>query len=166
MPFDNNMLDSLDTGVIGPVTTMPSFEAAFGKLPSALHGIVVSCILLAAAVASLFAGALSDRFGRPRAIAIGCLGFAIGAAIEAGASSLGMFMTGRCVVGVGEGLFLSTVVVYTILSSIGKLPADKSLVTSAKLRLLDFAVSWPPPYKSSSVLGSWLGTSCATVQSL
>ena len=110
----NNDHNSLDTGVIGPVTTMPPFEAAFGNLPSALHGIVVSCLLLAATVASLFAGALSDRFGRPRAIAIGCLAFSIGAAIEAGSSSLGMFIAGRCIVGVGEGLFLSTLVVYAL----------------------------------------------------
>jgi MFS family permease len=113
--IDNTGRNSLDTGVIGPVTTMASFEFTFGNLPSALHGIVVSCLLLAATFASLFAGALSDRFGRPRAIAIGCLTFGIGAAIETGASSLDMFIAGRCIVGVGEGLFLSTLVVYALL---------------------------------------------------
>jgi MFS family permease len=113
----NNGGNSLDTGIIGPVTTMPSFEETFGSLSSALHGIVVSSLLLAATVASLFAGALSDRFGRPRAIAIGCLTFSIGAAVEAGASNLGMFIAGRCIVGVGEGLFLSTLIVYALAPS-------------------------------------------------
>lgn len=103
--------NSLDTGVIGPVTTMPTFTDYFGHLSSGEHGIVVSSLLLSATIASLFAGSLSDTLGHPRAIAIGSLVFAIGAALEAAAKNLVMFIIGRIVVGIGEGLFLSTLVV-------------------------------------------------------
>ncbi|MCJ1248378.1 hypothetical protein MMC30_005595 [Trapelia coarctata] len=106
------LLNGLDTGTIGPVTAMPSFFDSFGIQSSSLTGLVVSSILLPATFASLFAGALSDSLGRTRAVAIGALFFAIGAALEASAVNLGMLIAGRCVVGTGEGLFLSTLVVY------------------------------------------------------
>lgn len=62
-----------------------------------------------AATSSLFAGHLADSVGRVRGVAIGELIFGIGAAIEAGSvKSLGMLIVGRCVAGIGEGLFLST----------------------------------------------------------
>ena len=105
------LLNGLDTGTIGPVITMPSFTNSFGALSSSLNGLVVSSILLPATFASLFAGALSDGLGRTRAVAIGALFFAMGAALEASAVNLGMLIAGRCVVGIGEGLFLSTLVV-------------------------------------------------------
>jgi MFS family permease len=69
-------------------------------------------MLLAATVASLFAGALADRIGRPRAVAVGALFHGIGAVLESGAAALGMFVVGRCIVGIGQGLFLSTLYVY------------------------------------------------------
>jgi MFS family permease len=105
------LLNGLDTGTIGPVTTMPSFTDSFGVLSSTLNGLVVSSILLPATFSSLFAGAIADSLGRTRAVAIGALFFAIGAALEASAVNLGMLIGGRCVVGLGEGLFLSTLVV-------------------------------------------------------
>ncbi|MCJ1262955.1 hypothetical protein MMC22_002825 [Lobaria immixta] len=106
------LLNGLDTGTIGPVTAMPSFTENFGVLSSTLHGMVISSVLLPATFASLFAGPLSDNVGRTRAVALGAVFFAIGAALEASAVSIGMLVAARCVVGVGEGLFLSTLVVY------------------------------------------------------
>lgn len=91
---------------------MASFTSTFGELSSTLHGLVVSSVLLTATLASLFAGQISDQFGRTKAIALGAALFGIGAALETGAVSLGMFICGRCVVGIGEGTFLSTLVVY------------------------------------------------------
>ena len=110
----SNMLSvrcSLDSGAIGPVTVMKSFIDTFGELSASQHGLVISSILLSATVASLFAGALSDSLGRSRAIAIGALVFAIGAALEAGAMHLAMLIVGRLIVGAGEGIFLSVIVV-------------------------------------------------------
>ncbi|EEH35738.2 hypothetical protein PAAG_00061 [Paracoccidioides lutzii Pb01] len=106
------VLNGLDTGVIDPITTMSSFTDEFGHPSPAIHGMIVSSILLSMAITSLFAGSISDNLGRTRAIALGALLYAIGATIEAGARILGVFLFGRLVAGVGEGFFLSTLVVY------------------------------------------------------
>ncbi|KAL8632056.1 hypothetical protein Q9189_002199 [Teloschistes chrysophthalmus] len=91
---------------------MPGFADSFGTFPPTIHGLVVSSILLPAAFTSFFAGHLADRVGRLNAIMIGATIFGMGAALEAGAVCLGMFIPGRALAGIGEGFFLSTVVVY------------------------------------------------------
>ena len=105
------LLNGLDTGTIGPVTSMPSFRASFGPLSPTMQGLVISSVLLPATFASLFSGAVSDSLGRTRVLALGGLVFAVGAGLEAGSQSLGILIAGRGVVGMGEGLFLSTLVV-------------------------------------------------------
>ena len=92
---------------------MPQFVESFGgSISPSTRGIVVSSVLISATFTSLFSGALSDSMGRSRAIAIGSAWFALGAALESGAVNLTMFIVGRLIVGIGEGLFLSTLVVY------------------------------------------------------
>lgn len=91
---------------------MPGFSESFGALSPTVHGLVVSSILLPAAFTSFFAGHLADKVGRLNAITIGAVIYAVGAAVEAGAVSLTMFIPGRALAGIGEGLFLSTVIVY------------------------------------------------------
>jgi len=102
----------LDTGTIGPITAMPQFAKTFGPISSTTHGLVVSTILIPAAVASFFGGHLANSVGRPRGIAIGAGIFGLGAAVEGSSVKLGMLIAGRAVKGIGEGFFLSTVVVY------------------------------------------------------
>ncbi|KAL4935370.1 hypothetical protein BDV06DRAFT_234367 [Aspergillus oleicola] len=102
----------MDTGIIGPVTVMDSFVKQFGNQSATVHGLLVSAILIPAAISSFFAGYLADKFGRPKGIGIGTMIFGLGAAIEAGAVHVGMFVVGRCVEGIGEGLYLGTLVVY------------------------------------------------------
>ncbi|TAQ89296.1 hypothetical protein B7494_g2383 [Chlorociboria aeruginascens] len=106
------LLNGLDTGSIGPITVMASFSTQFGHLSSTLHGLVISLLLLAATFVALIAGGVSDSIGRSRTIAIGGLIFTIGAGLEVGAVNLGMLIAGRLVVGAGEGMFLSALVVY------------------------------------------------------
>lgn len=102
----------MDTGIIGPVTDMEDFKAEFGgSQNSTIHGLIVSSILIPAALSSFFAGYVADHLGRPKGICIGTFIFGIGAAIEAGAVHLAMFIVGRVVEGVGEGLFLGNLVV-------------------------------------------------------
>lgn len=103
----NGILFGMDTGVIGPVTDMKDFKASFGGSQNAtIHGLIVSSILIPAALSSFFAGHLADKLGRPKGIGIGVFIFGVGAAIEAAAVRLGMFIGGRVVEGLGEGLFL------------------------------------------------------------
>lgn len=106
------LLFGLDTGCIGPVTTMPTFTDSFGTLSSSVHGILVSSILIPASLTSFFAGSVADAFGRVTAVSLGGLVFAIGTALASAAQNLAMLFVGRCITGVGEGLFLSTLVVY------------------------------------------------------
>ena len=101
----------MDTSIIGPVTVMRSYVARFGEQSAIIHGAVVSSILIPAALSSFFAGYVADLLGRPKCIGIGALIFSIGAAIEAGAVDLAMFVVGRCIEGLGEGLYLGTLVV-------------------------------------------------------
>lgn len=92
---------------------MKDFKAVFGgSQSSTIHGLIVSSILIPAALSSLFAGHLADRLGRAMGISIGCFFFGVGAAIEASAVALGMFIAGRVIEGLGEGLFLGNLVVY------------------------------------------------------
>ncbi|KAJ5263875.1 hypothetical protein N7478_011480 [Penicillium angulare] len=107
------MLCSANGILFGPVTDMKDFKAQFGgSQNSTIHGLIVSSILIPAALSSLFAGHLADRFGRAMSISIGCFIFGVGAAIEASAVNLGMFIAGRVIEGLGEGLFLGNLVVY------------------------------------------------------
>lgn len=102
----------MDTGIIGSVVVMDQFKQKFGSFSSIVHGLVVSSILIPAAFSSFFGGKLADWIGRPKSIAIGALIFGIGCAFEAGAVHLAMFIVGRVVEGLGEGLYLGTLVVY------------------------------------------------------
>ncbi|KAK8002175.1 hypothetical protein PG991_014397 [Apiospora marii] len=105
-------LFGIDTGIIGPVTVMDDFKTYVGDPSPTIHGLIVSSILIPAALSSFFAGKVADRLGRSRGIAIGSLVFGLGAALEAASVHIAMFVVGRIVEGVGEGLYLGTLVVY------------------------------------------------------
>ncbi|KAJ4164404.1 hypothetical protein LMH87_006080 [Akanthomyces muscarius] len=105
-------LQGIDTGIIGPVTVMDKYVQHFGHPSPAIHGLVVSSILLSAAVTSFLAGHVADNLGRSSGIAIGGFIFAFGAAVEAGAVHLGMFIAGRLIVGVGEGFINGIMLAY------------------------------------------------------
>ncbi|GAA6001434.1 hypothetical protein JCM10207_006665 [Rhodosporidiobolus poonsookiae] len=108
-------LFGFDTGSIGAITTMEEFERTFGggKLGELLRGVIVSLILITSGVTGVLAGTVSDKLSRKWTISLGAAIFAIGSAISAGAvTSLGVLMLGRCIAGLGEGLFLSILAVY------------------------------------------------------
>lgn len=91
---------------------MSAFKDTFGPFSATLHGVVVSSILLPGALTAMLAGVLADRYGRTSLIGIGGCTYAVGAAVECSSTYLGVFILGRLIKGVGEGLFLSTVYVY------------------------------------------------------
>jgi MFS family permease len=104
-------LFGVDTGIIGPVTVMEDFTRYVGNPSPTIHGLIVSSILIPAAISSFFAGKVADHLGRTRGIAIGSFIFAVGAALEAASVHIGMFVVGRVIEGIGEGLYLGTIVV-------------------------------------------------------
>jgi MFS family permease len=91
---------------------MKQFAKTFGNLSPTVQGLVVSSILIPAALASIVAGPLSDRISRTRTFTIGGAVFALGAALESASSHIAMLIIGRCLSGVGEGIFLSILTVY------------------------------------------------------
>ena len=90
---------------------MTHYVSQFGSQTATIHGAIVSAIHVPAALSSFFAGHIADRFGRAVCIAMGAFIFGTGAALEAGAVTLSMFVIGRCIEGLGEGLYLGTLVV-------------------------------------------------------
>ncbi|KAI4860529.1 general substrate transporter [Hypoxylon rubiginosum] len=105
-------LFGIDTGIIGPVTVMEDFTRYVGNPTPTVHGLIVSSILIPAAVSSFFAGRVADALGRPRGIAIGSFVFGVGAALEGASMHIAMFIVGRIIEGVGEGLYLGMLIVY------------------------------------------------------
>ena len=105
------LLNGLDTGCIGPITSMKPFHAVVGELSPGLLGFTVSLIMLAGAAPSVFAGYLADRFGRLKIINAGAVLFLIGAVMQGAAGGLKVFLAGRAVAGFGEGVYLSNVTV-------------------------------------------------------
>lgn len=100
------------------ISCQPNFALRVSKFKDslrdlALNGLSVSSVLLPAAFTSFFAGHLAGKVGRQKAIMIHAAIFGVGAALDAGAVSLGIFIPGRALRGVGEGFFLSNAVVYT-----------------------------------------------------
>ncbi|KAJ3522728.1 hypothetical protein NM688_g8835 [Phlebia brevispora] len=79
-----------------------------------VQGLIVSSILLTASLASLVSGPLSNRISRTRTIALGAITFSAGSAIACSSGALAQLFVGRCIAGVGEGLFLSAITVYTV----------------------------------------------------
>ncbi|KAI1469119.1 major facilitator superfamily domain-containing protein [Daldinia caldariorum] len=109
-------LFGIDTGIIGLGTVMGDFAAYVGNLSPAIYGLIVSSIPIPAAISSLFAGRLADALGRPYEIAIGSLVFGVGAAFEGASVHIAMFIVGRIIEGIGEGLYLSVLVVQLLIT--------------------------------------------------
>jgi sugar porter (SP) family MFS transporter len=166
----------LDTGTIGPVTTMASFKDTFGELSATVHGVVVSSILLTGAISALFAGILADRHGRVRIISVGSFIYGIGAAIECASGLLGVFILGRLIKGVGEGLFLSAIYVQVseisparirgIMTSLPQFLIVSGLVSGyficyGTARMENTSASWRLPLGLASVLA--FGFSASTL---
>ncbi|EWC43634.1 hypothetical protein DRE_01521 [Drechslerella stenobrocha 248] len=116
------LLFGFDTGSIGPITVMQQFQKDFGDLSPTLHGVIISMILLTAAVSSIFAGHLADKISRTHTTCVGAGIFAIGSLLQAiaglGSSSragkLGALLLGRSIAGIGEGFFLTSAQVYLV----------------------------------------------------
>jgi MFS family permease len=102
-------LNGLDTGCIGPITSMPEFQAVIGRLSPGTLGFTVSLIMLTGAVPSVFAGYLADKYGRLRVIGAGSILFVVGAIMQGAAGKLPTFLVGRAIAGLGEGAFLSNI---------------------------------------------------------
>lgn len=168
-------LFGFDTGSIGPITIMPKFQEQFanrhstesGALSPTVQGLIVSSILITASLASVVSGPLSDRISRTRTVALGAVVFSFGSTIACSAGTLPQIFVGRCIAGVGEGLFLSAVTVYAVeiapASSRGRLGSVVQLLITIGIAV---GLCFPPTYLTLRKLDEFLYaqvTSCATV---
>lgn len=106
------VLNGLDTGSIGAVTSMWQFAEAFGTLSPTMRGFVVSLIMLTGAASSLFAGQMADKWGRLSVSCIGALAFLTGVVLQIATERLEVFLLGRAIAGFGQGIWLGNTVVY------------------------------------------------------
>jgi MFS family permease len=140
---------------------MPHFENTIGNLSPVMRGFTVALIMMTAALPCIFSGQLADRFGQLTVVMAGALVFTIGVALEGGSSELAMFLVGRALAGIGEGLWLSNVSVYVRNLSKIEIQLMGSLAISQKsLQVLSVGL-WFPCRSSCALLGSVLGTSHA-----
>jgi sugar porter (SP) family MFS transporter len=103
------LLFGYDTGVISGAVIFLTKQFGLSAFPEEL---VVSMVLVGAAVGALSGGRLADRFGRRRMLLVTSLIFIVGAIACALCTSLGMLLVGRVIVGLGIGLSSTTVPVY------------------------------------------------------
>lgn len=103
------LLFGYDTGVISGALLFIQQEFALSVFRQEL---VVSVVLVGAAVAALGGGRLADRFGRRATLLLTAAIFVAGALVCALASSAAMLIAGRIVVGIGIGLASTTVPLY------------------------------------------------------
>jgi SP family galactose:H+ symporter-like MFS transporter len=103
------LLFGYDTGVISGAELF--FKNDFTLSTFALE-VIVSGVLAGAAVGALAGGRLADIFGRRLLLIATAIIFAAGALICAAATSPGMLIVGRIIVGLGIGLSSGTVPVY------------------------------------------------------
>lgn len=103
------LLFGYDTGVISGALLFIEREFALSTFRQEL---VVSVVLIGAAVAALGGGRLADRFGRRATLLVTAAIFIAGALVCALAPSAAVLIIGRLIVGVGIGLASTTVPVY------------------------------------------------------
>jgi MFS transporter, SP family, galactose:H+ symporter len=103
------LLFGYDTGVISGALIF--IRTQFG-LSTFQQELVVSVVLVGAAVGALSGGRLADIFGRRLMLLVTALIFVVGALICAGAPSVGVLVIGRLIVGLGIGFATSTVPIY------------------------------------------------------
>lgn len=95
---------------------MPHFEHTMGVLTPVMRGFAVSLLLLMGAVPAIFAGQLADQYGQLRVVMAGASVFTLGAILQAACDGLPMLLVGRALAGLGEGLWLSNVSVYVVVT--------------------------------------------------
>src|ERR1700733_8162636 len=103
------LLFGYDTGVISGALIFIQKSFALSVFHQEL---VVSVVLVGAAVASLTGGRLADHIGRRMNLALTSLIFILGAIICAAAGSEMALIVGRTIVGIGIGLASATVPLY------------------------------------------------------
>lgn len=108
------LLYGLDTGSIGPITSMPQFSASIGHLTPTQQGVYVASILLAAAASSLASGHVSDAISRRYGILTGAILSIVGTVLSAASPTFSALIVARLVSGAGFGQCIAVSTVYLV----------------------------------------------------
>lgn len=100
---------------MGAINAMKPYQESFGLSgESSTKGIVFIIYNLGQIAAFPFCGMLADGFGRRWCIFIGCFIVLIGTAVQGAASTLGGFIGGRFVLGLGAAIASAAGPTYTV----------------------------------------------------
>ena len=95
------LLSGYDTGVISGA--LPFIKNSF-TLSTFQQGLVVSIVLVGAAIAAIGGGSFSDRIGRRKSLILTSAVFITGALVSATAPSMPVLIAGRVVIGLESAL--------------------------------------------------------------
>ncbi|KAG5368663.1 Sugar transporter STL1 [Yarrowia sp. C11] len=116
------LLFGYDQGVMGGLLTLPSFVKQFPKMDTSdylppdvksfnttIQGTAIAIYEIGCMMGALFTMWAGDKVGRRYIIYYGSIIMTVGAVLQCASYSLGMFITGRVVSGVGNGFITATV---------------------------------------------------------
>lgn len=115
------LLFGYDQGLMGSLLLLPAFRKTFPEIDvikhpdthtSTMQGFTIAIYEIGCLVGALFNITVSDRYGRLKSIILGCILMVIGGILQASSFSLGQFIAGRIISGLGNGLNTSSVPVY------------------------------------------------------
>ncbi|OCH96664.1 MFS general substrate transporter [Obba rivulosa] len=166
--FTGGFIFDFYTGSIGPITVMSQFQSqsSSGIISPIVQGLIVSSILLTAAMASLVTGPLADRISRTRVMTLGGLVFVVGSTLACSATSLSQLFVGRCIAGIVEGLFLSAVILYAVeiapASARGRLGPMVQLLCTVGIVTVHIppSLSWRSPFGIQAVVSVIFAIGC------
>ncbi|KAK6062517.1 lactose permease [Seiridium cupressi] len=108
-------INGFDGSLMGSLNAMEQYQDTFGlNGAGASSGIVFIVYNLAQIVAFPLCGLLGDGLGRRKTIAIGCFIILVGTAIQTPAPSMGWFIGGRAVLGLGAAIAQAAAPVYIV----------------------------------------------------
>lgn len=129
------MLFGFDISSMSAIIGTNQYVEFFDDPHGIVQGAIGSALAAGSVIGGLFAGPLSDKFGRRDAIFIACLFWLVGTAVQVGVNGFGMLIAGRVINGICVGITSSQVPVY--LAEIAKKEKRGSIIVIQQL-----AIEW------------------------
>lgn len=105
-------LFGFDISSMSAIIGTEQYREYFNNPAGALQGAINSALAAGSVVGSIIAGPISDYIGRRNAIAVACVPWLIGTAVQAAVNGVGMLIAGRILNGITVGITSSQVPVY------------------------------------------------------
>lgn len=126
-------LFGFDISSMSAIIGTDQYRDYFNNPAGVVQGGINSALAAGSVLGSLFAGPLSNYIGRRNSIAVACVPWMIGTALQAAVNGVGMLIAGRVLNGVTVGITSSQVPVY--LAEIAKREKRGSLIIIQQLAI-------------------------------